>query len=868
MPPKPRQLSRLGLSKKRLHLAWACIKNLGNKVSSNKMKNSIFKWVNGVIILSSTGLLMGCLNEEKDRLANSIPEKIDFNYHIKPILSDKCFACHGPDAANRKGDLRLDTEDGAYTKLADRQRAAIAPHNLRKSEVYHRIVSEDPAYTMPPPESHLQLSDTEKAMLNAWIEQGAEYKPHWAFIKPSKTNPPQTSSKASNPIDQFILAKLAQEGLSFSPKATKETLIRRASFDITGLPPSLEDIDAFLTNEDDHAFESLIDALLAKPSYGERMAANWMDVARFADSDGYLDDKHRNFTPWRDWVINAFNNNMPYDQFVTWQLAGDLIENPTQESILATAFNRLNKRNSEAGIVFEEYRVEYTADRTNTLGKAFLGLSLECARCHDHKYDPISQKDYYELFGYFNSTFEMGTAVYGPGQTPGPALLLTNEIEQKQLDSLQQYIGQIEEDLSVHLNQEQRFKDWKSRTPLNASLIENQIKKANVAHYAFDEIKNVNGNNSVSPELYQRQDPASLKQAEFRQGVSGNAFFVNDYNHAKLGKKVGWFDRTDPFSIQLWLYPDTLYQETNMFWHCEDLRLGQKGYTLGLRNNELFFAISHSWPQNAIEVQTEKAIPTRKWSQITVTYDGSSRAEGIQLYVDGRRQSLNINLDHLYRGILYEPNIHTYGFHGIMIGARDKYTPFKNGGIDEVSVYNSQLTDLEVLFTFNKELALKEGKEEEFLKPFFHHYHDEIAAAKRQTLKNTRKTENAIVTGIPEIMVMGDLPQPRPTYVLDRGLYDAKGEEVQPGVPEGIFPIDAGLPQNRLGLAKWLFDEDHPLTARVMVNRIWQMHFGRGLVKTAEDFGNQGDLPTHPELLDWLAHYFIASDWDLKASID
>ncbi len=357
----------------------------------------------------------------------ALPDEVDYNFHIRPILSDKCFACHGPDANNREAGLRLDEPEQALAELPESPgKFAWTPKNLKQSEAIQRIHDTDPQVQMPPPESHLSLSETEIALLEKWVEQGASYKAHWAFIPPSQPEIPEVSIRdwPNTPIDHFILARLDQEGMKPSARATPETLIRRASFSLTGLPPKAGWVDAFTEGPSQATYEALIDSLLQSPSYGEHMAAYWMDVARYADSDGYLDDKHRDFSPWRDWVIEAFNQNMSYKDFVSWQIAGDLIPGASQEQKLATAFNRMHKKNSEAGIVFEEYRVEYVADRTNTFGKAFLGLSMECAKCHDHKYDPISQADYFKLFGFFNSTFEMGHAVYGPDQTPGPAMLL------------------------------------------------------------------------------------------------------------------------------------------------------------------------------------------------------------------------------------------------------------------------------------------------------------------------------------------------------------------------------------------------------------------------------------------------------------
>ncbi len=389
------------------------------------MVNQARKYViGGASLLLLCLLLIRC----QTNLDTGLPSEISYNFHVKPILSDRCFNCHGPDENRREAGLRLDEESVAKDEMQESPGTyAIVPRKPSQSALIDRIYATDPELIMPPPESKLQLTESEKEILFHWIKQGAPYEKHWAFQKPEKINIPDDI----HPVDFFINQKLEDQPLPINPKADKESLIRRVYFDLLGLPPSMAEIDDFLANQDEQSYPLLVDALLQRPSYGERMAADWMDVARYADSDGYLDDKHRDFSPWRDWVIEAFNANMPYDQFVTWQLAGDLIPDANQKSILATAFNRLHRKNSEAGIVFEEYRTEYVADRVHTLGKAFMGLTLECARCHDHKYDPISQKDYYQLFAFFNSTDEMGTAIYGPDQTPSPSLLLTNHEQEK-----------------------------------------------------------------------------------------------------------------------------------------------------------------------------------------------------------------------------------------------------------------------------------------------------------------------------------------------------------------------------------------------------------------------------------------------------
>jgi len=369
-------------------------------------------------------ILSGCGSNEHRDFSTKLPEFVDFNFHIKPILSDRCFACHGPDVNARKGEVRLDQEAFAFKQLDSLEDTyVIKPGDLDKSELYQRIINEEDEQMMPPPTSNLSLSAYEIQLIKKWIQQGAEWKPHWSFIKPEKTVPPKVKQTEwpQNAIDYFVLDKLEALKIKPSEKAGKEKLARRLSFDLTGLPPDPESIDAFLEDDSSNAYEKLLDKYQASESFGERMATEWVDVARYAETNGIHHDFERNMWPWRDWVIKAFNENMSYDQFVIWQLAGDLLPEPSYEQQLATAFNRNNRTTQECGSLDEEFRVSYVIDRTNTFGKAFMGLTVECSQCHDHKYDPISQKDYYQLFAFFNQVPEKGVTKSFQGQ-PAPYL--------------------------------------------------------------------------------------------------------------------------------------------------------------------------------------------------------------------------------------------------------------------------------------------------------------------------------------------------------------------------------------------------------------------------------------------------------------
>ncbi len=518
------------------------------------------------IIAGGICFMQACSTDSRTQAAEErIPDVVSYNFDIRPILSDKCYACHGPDANKREASLRLDIADSVYTALKDNPEAhPIVPGKPEQSEVFLRISTSDTSMLMPPPSSNLKLNAREVSLIKKWIKQGAAYEKHWAFVSPKLPSLPVVSDKqwVKNEIDYFILNKQEEKGLKPNPEADKERLLKRVSFDLNGLPPTMEVMDAFLADASDNAYEKVVDQLMKSPAYGEKMAVHWLDVARYADSHGYQDDGYRTQWPWRDWVIHAFNKNMHYDDFVTWQLAGDLLPNSTKEQLLATGFNRNHKITEEGGVVDEEYRVSYVTDRNDLFGKAFMGVTLECAHCHDHKYDPFSQKEYYQMFAFFNNVREKG---------------------------IESVIG--------------------------------------------------------GPETYAKKPLMEITDEDVKNVLT----FINK--------------------------PDT----------------------------------------------------------------------------------------------------------GRLI-----------------------------------------------------------------------------------VSVMGDLDTSRKTFLLTRGAYDAPGLEVEPGTPQSILPFSSEYPKNRLGLAKWLFDKKNPLTARVFVNQMWQQFFGKGIVKTPGDFGMQGELPSHPELLDWLAVDFISHDWDIK----
>ncbi len=598
------------------------------------------------LLVAGFWLFLGCsspLPEEVKIAYDQLPETIDFNFHVRPILSDRCYPCHGPDENARKGEFRLDDETEVFAKRVDSDVIPVVPGNPRKSALIFRILQEDPEMMMPPPESKLSLTAPEKAILVKWVRQGAEWKKHWAFIPPIKALLPkvQNSDWPENEIDHFVLHRLESMGLSPSDKAEKRVLIRRLSFDLTGLPPSLEEIQRFEEDQSANAYEQLVDRLLASPKYGERWCWEWLDVARYADTNGFQGDPTRNMWPWRDWVINAFNQNMPYNQFTVQQLAGDLFPNAATDHILATAFNRNHMYNGEGGRIPEETRVENVFDRLETMSTTWLGLTVGCSRCHDHKFDAISQKEYYQFYDYFNQTSEEGIGYHGQ---VAPILDLSPPEKIEKVAKLQKYVDEI-----------------------------------------------------------------STKVAD---------------------------------------------KELHKFPRSEDLPASESAAAADL--------------------------------------------DGDNLYALG-----------------YTPNQRNPYYIGLLQNYYQERDP----------EYATLLKDL------------KDAKNN----------------------RDQQSSENL------QVMVMDQLEHPRATYVLERGAYNKPMEQVTRNVPEVLPDLPENVTNDRLALARWLVSREHPLTARVTINRYWQNFFGNGMVKTIEDFGVQGALPTHPGLLDWLAVDFMESGWDLKA---
>ena len=789
--------------------------------------------------------------------------RVNFDRDIKPLLSDRCFSCHGPDQQTREAELDLGNHELVFSHETADGTPLITPGKADGSELFRRIVSEDDDLRMPPVDADRQLSSDQITLLRRWINQGANWEPHWSLSTLQQAPVPTVDNALwpANPIDHFVLARLEKENLAPSPAASRERLLRRVTLDLTGLPPTLEEIDGFLADDSPDAYERVLERLLASPRYGVRMAVPWLDLARYADTSGYQNDRYRDVWPWRDWVVNSLNENMPFDQFVTWQLAGDLLPDATQEQRLATAFNRLHRQNEESGAVPEEFRVEYVADRVITFGTSLLGITLECARCHDHKYDPITQKNFYELSSFFDNIDEAGVNSSETDAMPTPTLLLSTETQQQEIDTLRQQIAAAAQQLAQYessTSARASFETWQQST-------REPVISGKIAEYSFDAIDGEALANTVDSEHPGRAEA----WPKMRPGKFGQAILLNGDTRLSF-KDVGKFRRADPFSFSLWIkIPKHIDRAIVLHRTRAALDAASRGYELLIEDGKLDFGISHMWPGNALRVVTRDVAPIDEWIHIGLTYDGSSRAAGAKIYVNGEEAVIDVIRDKLAKDILYD-----HGKIHLTIGERWRDAGFKDGQVDQFAVFDRTLTTLEISQLYDGESLERacatppREQNAELTEQLWHYFlanHDTTRRELTAQLHALRNTHNDLIESIPELMVMKEMRKPRKTYYLNRGVYDQQGEQVTPDVPDGILPLPSDATKDRLSLARWLFDPQHPLTARVAVNRLWQQMFGQGLVDTPYDFGSQGTAPTHPELLDWLARHYIDSGWDTKA---
>jgi hypothetical protein len=814
-------------------------------------------------------------------LARGLAAPIDFGREVRPILSENCYQCHGQDAEARKGKLRLDTREG------QKKEGVIVPGKPDESELVLRIFSADEDERMPPAESHRSLNDAQKQTLRRWVQEGAVFNEHWAFAAPKRPSLPTVKQAhwPRNAIDRFVLARLEAENLAPSAEADRERLLRRVTFDLTGLPPTLAEIDAFVGDQSETAFAKVVDRLLASPRFGERMATDWLDIARYADTHGYQMDRPRAMWPYRDWAISAFNRNLSYDQFLIEQIAGDLLPGATRDQRLATAFNRLHAQNEEGGIVDEEYRVSYVNDRVATFGTAVLGLTLDCARCHDHKFDPITQRDFYSLAAFFQNIDEAGAISYKGFSDimPPPVLKLPDVAAESKLAALARQIhGQEQAATVARQKAAGEFDAWLD----TRAATEPEVRGAVLA-LDFDELTFDSSTPAASKEPKTPPTPNSpqtpnaaaatsvarvVEDTSIGEGVRGGAAVLSGENGFSV-PDAPVVTRGDPFSFSLWVRPAATVERAVVFHRSMAYTdAGSRGYELVLENGHAAFGLHRHWPGNSIKVVSLEMLPPGKWTHVTLTYDGSSRAAGTRIYLDGVAAAVEVVRDKLAGDITYDKEKQP----PFLIGHRMRDSGFKGGRVDELRMFSRELSPLEAAhlagrsdfsdawrapadqLTSVQRVALKD------------HFVRAVATEVRAELERLAALRRDYVKefdAVPEVMVMEEEPRPRPAYLLERGNYDRHGAKVQPTTPTALPAFARDLPRNRLGLAKWATDPVNPLTARVAINRLWQIMFERGLVESADNFGVTGSVPTHPELLDWLACEFVAGGWNVKAML-
>ena len=800
-----------------------------------------------------------------------------FGRDILPILSERCFACHGPDDSQRKTALRFDTREGVFDQLASGG-YAIVSGDIEKSELFQRITSEDSIRRMPPAYmGHEKLPATEIEVIRLWIEQGASYEEHWAFIPPQRPRLPRVENThwPRNSIDYFVLQRLEKEGFNPSPKADRRALIRRASLDLTGLPPTPGEVAAFVNDTSKNAYEKVINRLLASPRYGERMAIRWLDAARYADTNGYQSDGPREMWRWRDWVIDAYNTNKSFDEFTIEQIAGDMLPDASRPQIIATAFSRNHRTSAEGGIIEEEFRTKYVVDRVETTSTVWLGLTTGCARCHDHKYDPLKQKEFYQLFAYFNNIPERGL-VYNFGNEH-PMIKAPTPSQENRLARLDARIKETEN----------AFRSLQSRIGRTQRIWEEWVKDSETAdwtpheglilHFKLDgDIEEATGvylkkasydPNETQPQ--ERPQPAiknetdeEISELPFGEGRWGRAASFDGKRYVEGGPGFS-FNYMDPFTLSAWIYPTA--PSGAIMSKVQDFPRGS-GHGLYLREGRLFLYITSRWTDIRLSLQSEKPLELNQWHHVTVTYNGKRKGKYVHLYVNGEEWAKDIIFDELTFPLRTQEPFRV----GAGGGPENRF----QGYLDDIRVYERQLTDdeaaaLAIVETVPEIAAMappeRSGAQQtKLLLAFLDTAAPEDTQLALRAWRDARRRRAEFYDSIPSVMVMKEMETPRPTHVLVRGAYDAPGEQVEPGIPAVLGKIPDEFPNNRIGLARWLVHSSNPLVARVTVNRYWEMLFGTGLVKTVEDFGSQGDRPSHPELLDWLATEFVESGWNVK----
>jgi hypothetical protein len=808
-----------------------------------------------VLLCVTAALVAGWLIATPPARAQAVREPIEYNKHIRPILTENCFSCHGPDSASREAGLRLDIREEAIAA------GAIVPGKSSESEMIARIFSESPKKVMPQPKTHKKLTPAQKELLKRWVDAGAEYQPHWAFIPPKRPAVPTVKNQAwvRNPIDAFVLAELERVGLSPAPEADRRTLARRMALDLIGLPPTPEQVEAYVNDKAPNADERFIEMLMKSPHWGEHRGRYWLDAARYGDTHGIHFDNYREMWSYRDWVIDAFNRNMPFDQFTIEQLAGDLLPNRTLEQLIATGFNRCNITTNEGGVIGEEYLVLYTRDRVETTASVWLGLTASCAPCHDHKYDPLSQKDFYRLAAFFNNTTQ--GAMDGNIKDTPPVVQVPLRQDRERFAQLNQEIGQLQAKLNERKNSiKPDLQNWLNQTRPEAvreKLPSDQLH----LHAAFDEGKG----DEVRIRINRDTTPVKL-QGGFGWAagqVADKALRFAPNVNLSL-PTVGDFEKDQPFSYGAWVFVPR-GNVTGAVFARMDEAAGFRGWDLWLAGGKVSAHLLHRWPDDGIKVRAEMPLTENQWHHIFVTYDGKGKAAGVQIYINGIVQTARVHEADSLRS-------------SIRTNVPFKLAQRNNSGqigpaLQDVRIYQRALSADEVAqiargtraaFALQQPADRRTPQQLEELAAYYLAVEDPVTREVSQQLNLKLAEQTAIRSRGTVAHVMQERPTPPEAYVLTRGEYDKRGERVTPGVPAFLPPMPKDAPLNRLGFAHWLLQPEHPLTARVTVNRFWQEVFGQGLVSTTGDFGLAGASPSHPELLDWLAVEFRESGWNVQ----
>jgi len=791
--------------------------------------------------------------------ADAVPT---YNRDVRPILAEACFHCHGPDSVKRKADLRLDTEAGFFGEDGGAE-AVVVPGKPEESALYDRLVTDDPDDLMPPPDSHKELKPGQIEIVRRWISEGAKWQPHWSFIPPAKPAEPEVSRPewAANPIDRFILAGLDKAGLAPAPEADRRALARRVALDLTGLPPTPEEVEAFVADKDANAYETLIDRYLASPRWGEHRGRYWLDAARYADTHGLHFDNYREMWLYRDWVVGAFNRNQRFDQFTIEQIAGDLLPNPTESQLVATGFQRCNMTTNEGGTIDEENLALYAADRVQTMGWVYLGLTLNCSQCHDHKFDPLSMRDYYAMAAFFRNTTQGPKD--GNVKDSGPVLVVPSEADRRRWEALPAEIAAAAAKRDGRRGAARPdFGKWlASATP--AMLEDGAVSDKLAVHFPLNEGK---GGELAARLPADRKAKAPAPLAWAAGGKLGAAPVVAKDASVELGDLAA-FAKNEAFSVAAWVRPAKDGASGAVVARM-DVAAGHRGWDLLVEGRNLSFHLIDSWPDNALKAGTQRpALNPGQWSHVVVSYDGSGKAAGVRFYVNGKEAPSRDLVNKL------KPDAETRANTPLLLGRRSVGSVFEDGQVQDLRIFAKRLVaaDAERLQQFparHAALAAGAKRNPRQVESLFAHYLASRDGAWQELDRAVAELEGereAIQRRSPVTHIQEERKNaPAMANILMRGAYDQVGEEVAAAPPAVLHDLPKGAPANRMGLAQWLVDPANPLTARVTVNRFWQEIFGTGIVATPDDFGIMGAAPSHPELLDWLALAFVESGWDVK----